>query len=107
MAQEITPLTPEEEVTLKSQGLKEDVRNQLSNAKNIACIIKNWEEEADPDTKVRLFSILKKYAGQLSKNVDHICLSLDYYVCIEKPKETYFGRIILKVRKKLINWGIK
>ena len=83
MALDTEPLTLEEETTLKHQGLKEDIRNQLSNAKNIACIIKKWEEEKDSEIKIKLFSILKKYAEQLSKNVDHICLSLDYFDCVE------------------------
>ncbi|MFZ2205384.1 MAG: hypothetical protein WAV23_02240 [Minisyncoccia bacterium] len=82
------PLTPEEIVTLKSQGLKEDIRNQLYNAKNMACDLENWEKEKDSKIKEILFRRLKRNAMQLEKNVDHICNSLDYFDCIEKPKET-------------------
>lgn len=76
-------LTKDEETTLKGQGLKEDIRNQLSNAKNIPSVFKAWEDEKDPEKREKIFTLLKKQIERLEANVDHICDSLDYYEAIE------------------------
>lgn len=84
-------LTKDEENTLKGQGLKEDIRNQLSNAKNIPSVFKAWEDEKDLEKKEKIFKLLKEQIKRLEPNVDHICDSLDYYEAIEK-KMVYAGR---------------
>lgn len=77
-------LSEKEKETLKSQGLKEDIRNQLSNAKNIPFLFKNWKKASDPETKKKLFILLEKSINKLENNVNHICDSLDYYELKEK-----------------------
>lgn len=72
-------LSKEEKETLKSQGLKEDIRNELSPAKNIPSLFERWKNEKDPEIKEGAFKLLEKFIGQLRGNVDHICDSLDYY----------------------------
>jgi hypothetical protein len=74
-------LNQEEEETLKKQGLKEDIRNQLVTAKNIAPLFKKWKNEKNPTQKEKIFKLLETQIEQLPGNVDHICESLEFFEC--------------------------
>jgi hypothetical protein len=77
-------LSKQDKETLKHQGLKEDIRNQLSNPKNIPYLFDAWKKEKNTERKKGLFIILNKSIKQLKKNVNHICDSLDLYEFKEK-----------------------
>lgn len=81
------PLNTEEIELLKRQGLKADIRNNLSNANTIPALFDGYETEQDPVKKQELFLILKSAISQLPANIKHICDSLDYYNLVEKTPQ--------------------
>lgn len=88
MALDTKPLTPEEEVILRHQGLEEDTRNKISKAFNISNDIEKWEKETDPNTKALLYNRMKKNAKQIKEDMEHIRNAFSLYDCKEKPKKT-------------------
>ncbi|MES2416321.1 MAG: hypothetical protein V4504_01320 [Patescibacteria group bacterium] len=78
-----------EEQTLIKQGLKEDIRNQLTPVKNIPSLFQAWKDEEDLAKKATLLVLLETEVGKLQPIVDHICTSLDYYDVIETKPETH------------------
>lgn len=91
-------LTKDEEITLRKQGLKADIRNNLGVAKNIIPLFQAWKNDTDLTRKAEIFQLLEREMNQLGKSIEHIDASLDFYDVIEEnfvnpedhAKETYF-----------------
>ena len=91
-------LTKDEEIALRKQGLKADIRNNLGVAKNIIPLFQAWKNDTDLTRKAEVFQLLEREMNRLGKSVEHIDASLDFYDVIEEnfvnpkdhAKETYF-----------------
>lgn len=88
MALDTETLTPKEEASLRQQGLKEQIRNDIHNARSLASEIKNWKNEENPATKLIRLKRIERIAEQVEKDMNRICLSLDYFDCVEIKQKT-------------------